>query len=101
MSPGRSAARSPVLVALLLFLLEQLKEAVFQGLVARRNLEHLAAEADDRGHQLGHAVGLEVGKGELVALVIDVSEACETGLVRLAKARHADLDSRSAQPAVP
>src|SRR4029077_10179445 len=69
-------------------------------LVARRNLEHIASQSDDRGHEIGHPVGLEVGERQLVALVVEVAEPVELGLAGIIETRYAHLDRSSAQQLV-
>src|SRR5665213_178491 len=58
-------------------LVQQLKEAILEGLVSRRDLVDPGAQRDDRIHQLRHPLDVEVGERELVALDVEMPERSE------------------------
>ena len=75
-------------------------EAVFQRLVAGRDLEHLAAQSDDRCDQVGHAVWFEIAERQLITLIVDFAEAGELAHRGPIEPGHTNLDGRPAQQLV-
>jgi len=40
--------------------------------MSRSHFVHATAERDDRGHEVGHTLGVEVGERHLLVLVVDL-----------------------------